>query len=302
MISRRKRALLQIFLIACLLATVHGQTRSQQDALHAGFLEPPAPAKLRCYWWWLNGNTTADTITHDLEGMKSHGYGGAILVDADGSGQEGNLEIRSGPPIGSPQWMALFVHALAVAQKLGLEISLNVTSRWDVGIIGGPTVTPRGRHEANDVVARHCGRRGHKENSTRGTANQKRLLSPHRRSRLSIASRSRAAGIARKRIAHRSWIWYYKTASMETGFSMPPSDRVMRDGPAIAGEEDAEFSEVVDLSSHMDESGNLEWNFPAGTWEVLRIGYTDTPTPEAPVDAARKAARPAARRAEPASL
>lgn len=112
------------------------------DVLRAGFAHPPAAARLRCYWWWLNGNVTEESITRDLEGMKSHGYAGAILVDADGSGQGGNEEVPKGPAIGSPQWMKLFVHALAVAQKLGLEISLNVTSRWDVGIIGGTTVTP----------------------------------------------------------------------------------------------------------------------------------------------------------------
>jgi hypothetical protein len=67
-----------------------------------------------------------------------------------------------------------------------------------------------------------------------------------------------------------------KTASRETGGSMPRSEWVLRDGPAIAGEEDAEVSGVVDLTSRMDVSGNVEWNVPPGTWEVLRIGYTDT--------------------------
>jgi hypothetical protein len=114
----------------------------ETNALHAGFKQPPAAAKLRCYWWWLNGNTTAETITRDLKAMKAHGYAGAILVDADGSDKQRNTEVPTGPAIGSPRWIALYVHALDVAQKLGLEISLNVTSRWDVGIIGGPTVKP----------------------------------------------------------------------------------------------------------------------------------------------------------------
>jgi len=62
-------------------------------------------AKMRCYWWWLNGNTTADTITRDLQAMKAKGIAGAILVDADGSGEQGNLEVptvpRSAVPSGS---------------------------------------------------------------------------------------------------------------------------------------------------------------------------------------------------------
>ena len=138
-----KNCVLQMALASLCAVALYGQVQMKQpDALRAGFKQPPAAAKLRCYWWWLNGNTTAETITRDLEGMKAHGIAGAILVDADGSGQQRNEEVSLGPAIGSPKWIALYVHALEVARKLGLEICLNVTSRWDVGIIGGATVTP----------------------------------------------------------------------------------------------------------------------------------------------------------------
>jgi hypothetical protein len=68
----------------------------------------------------------------------------------------------------------------------------------------------------------------------------------------------------------------FKTASMETGFSMPQSDKVLRNAPAVAGEEDAEVSDIVDLTSHLGDDGKLQWDFPSGPWEVLRVGYTDT--------------------------
>jgi hypothetical protein len=285
MISRRTKVFLQIFLMAGLFATVYGQTPSQQDRLHAGFLEPPAAAKLRCYWWWLNGNTTEDTITRDLEGMKSHGYGGAILVDADGSGQQGNLETHIGPAIGSPKWMALFIHALAVAQKLGLEISLNVTSRLDVGIIGGPTVAPE------DAMKQATWSRVIVEGG--GTRKVQLALPPaqngfYRPIAVLAYPLRHGASLPGSPESGRDAIvnLEFKTASMETGFSMTPSDRVMRDEPAVAGEEDAGVGDVVDLSLRTDGSGNLEWNFPPGTWEVLRIGYTDTPRTEHLMDAA----------------
>ncbi|MFZ0336668.1 MAG: glycosyl hydrolase [Terracidiphilus sp.] len=273
--------------MAGLFATVYGQTRVHQDTLQTGFATPPQAAKVRCYWWWLNGNTTADTITRDLEGMKSHGYGGAILVDADGSGQEGNLETRVGPAIGSPKWIALFVHALAVAQKLNLEISLNVTSRWDVGIIGGPTVTPE------DAMKLMTWSRVTVEG---GGGRKVQLAAPavrngfYRPIAVLAYPLHKGAPLPGSRGSGRAPIvdLRYKTASMETGFSMPPSDRVLRDGPAVAGDQDADVGDVVDLSSHMDDGGNVEWNFPAGTWEVLRIGYTDSPTPETLIDAQGK--------------
>lgn len=247
----------------------------EKDALRVGFERPPAQAELRCYWWWLKGNTTPDTITHDLEAMKAKGYAGAILVDADGSGQSGNLETPSGPPIGSPKWLLLFVHALDVAQKLGLEISLNITSRWDVGIIGGATVTPDDAMKlltwSQTVVSG-------------GGPQTLRLPAPPAENGfyrpISILAYPLhhgealpgSAGSDRKRILDLA----FKTASIETGFSMPRSDQVLRNVPSVAGEEDAELSEVVDLGAHMDRQGNLQWIFPPGRWEVLRIGYTDT--------------------------
>ena len=59
----------------------------QRDPLAEGFANPPQEARLRCYWWWLNGNTNQATITRDLEEMKAKGYGGALLVDAGGADQ-----------------------------------------------------------------------------------------------------------------------------------------------------------------------------------------------------------------------
>lgn len=267
--------LLFVIFVCCVLTQdccLRGQAVKD---LRAEFENPPQAAKLRCYWWWLNGNTTEETITHDLEGMKSHGYAGAILVDADASGQQGNEEVRTGPAIGSPAWMALFVHALKVAQNLGLEISLNVTSRWDVGIIGGPTVTPA------DAIKLLTYSRTIVEGGNEKTV---ALPSPSiengfYRPIATVAYPLRhgaplagAKGSERRAIVNLN----QKTASTETGFSMPASDRVLRDAPSVAGEQDADVSRVVDLSTHVSDDGSLRWRFPSGTWEVLRIGYTDS--------------------------
>src|SRR5659263_229851 len=53
--------------------------------LENGFQNPPAESRLRCYWWWLNSMATKESITRDLEEMKSNGYGGASFFDAGGS-------------------------------------------------------------------------------------------------------------------------------------------------------------------------------------------------------------------------
>src|SRR6266571_4234857 len=68
---------------AILLALAALSAPSAHDAgLEDGFGNPPNDSRLRCYWWWLNGNTDEQTITRDLEAMKSNGYGGAMIIDA----------------------------------------------------------------------------------------------------------------------------------------------------------------------------------------------------------------------------
>ena len=276
MMQRQKYRLLLAMWIAGVFAALLGSALGQQpDALRAGFQDPPAAAKTHCYWWWLNGNTTADTITRDLEGMKAKGYEGAILVDADGSGRDQSLEVPVGPAIGSPQWMALYLHALEVAQRLGLEISLNVTSRWDVGIAGGSTVTPE------DAMKLLTFSRSYVEG---GGSRSVRLATPQAVNGFyrpiatlvyplrHVATLPGAAGSGRAAIQDLA----SKTASRETSGSMSNSDRLMRDAPSIAGEQDADVSEVVDVTSHVDADGVLHWTFPKGEWEVLQSGYTDS--------------------------
>jgi len=94
-----------------------------RDPLEAGFVDPPQEARLRCYWWWLNGNTDEATITRDLDEMRAKGYGGAILVDANGSEQQRNRMVPAGPMFGTPRWRDLYRHAMKEAARNGLEIS-----------------------------------------------------------------------------------------------------------------------------------------------------------------------------------
>ncbi len=109
------------------------------DALDQGWTNPPTCARLRAYWWWLNGNVTKASITRDLEEMKAKGFGGALICDAGGAEQDGNAQVPHGPTFFSPAWRELYKHALHEADRLGLEMSLNILSGWN---LGGPIVSP----------------------------------------------------------------------------------------------------------------------------------------------------------------
>jgi len=112
---------------------------SATDSLENGWANPPANARPRVYWWWLNGNVTKAAITRDLEGLKAKGFIGAVIFDAGGADYDGNAAVPAGPAFMSPEWRELFKHTLREADRLGLEISLNIQSGWN---LGGPIVKP----------------------------------------------------------------------------------------------------------------------------------------------------------------
>ena len=109
------------------------------DDLAGAFASPPRDARLRAYWWWLNSCVTKQSITRDLDEMKAKGFGGAVIFDADGSSQDGNERAPHGPTFFSPEWREIYKHCLREAHRLGLELSLNIQSGWN---LGGPMVTP----------------------------------------------------------------------------------------------------------------------------------------------------------------
>jgi hypothetical protein len=263
---------ISILLSATLLLGT-GRSIAQPDAaMRKGFADPPQEAKLRCYWWWLNGYTTGETITRDLTGMKAKGYGGVILVDAwssDGIGPP------FGPAYGSPAWMKLYLHALDVAAGLGLEVSLSITDGGNVGILGGHGVEPKEALKrlafARVTVVGGSGevvRLGLPE-TVNGFYREVAVLAYPLRHGAGLAG-----GVGSRREAIEDLA--FKAATRETGDSMPVSEHMLREGVSVAGEQDTDLRNVVDLTGRMRGDGVVDWKAPAGEWEVLRVGYTDT--------------------------
>src|SRR3989304_3130385 len=114
-------------------------------ALEAGWRPPPAMSRARCWWWWLNGNVTKEAITRDLEEMKAKGLGGANIIDAGGADQRGNRQVPHGPDFAGAAWRELFLHALKEADRLGLELGLNIQSGWKFGGPNGAAPTAPAR-------------------------------------------------------------------------------------------------------------------------------------------------------------
>jgi hypothetical protein len=261
-------ALASLVLLVCAAAILPAHRAEESDPLRAGFQHPPREARLRCYWWWLNGHTTEATITSDLEQMQAKGYGGALLVDANGSEQGGNLAVPAGPMFGTPRWRELYRHALKEASRLGLEVSLNILSGWN---LGGPTVKPdqgakvltwsqvvvHGPSEFHEQLAQPAARLGFYRD-------------------IAVLAYPVHHGPDLPKRAIRQLA--VKSAAIEFGMSTPPTAPLLEDIPAEIGEQDAALNEVQDLTAVFalaaQPASHPSWRVPAGDWEILRIGYT----------------------------
>ncbi len=115
-------------ILACLSA---GQA---QVELAAGFASPPDSAKPYTWWHWMNGMITAEGITLDLEAMKEAGLGGAQLFNVTDGIPEGPVDFAS------PEWFDLVEHAVEVADRLGLKLTIHNCAGWSSS--GGPWITP----------------------------------------------------------------------------------------------------------------------------------------------------------------
>ncbi|HJQ23097.1 MAG TPA: glycosyl hydrolase [Blastocatellia bacterium] len=105
------------------------------DALEAGFKNPPASARPRVWWHWMNGNITKDGIQKDLEWMKRAGLGGFQNFDA-------NLftpkVVEKKLVYMTPEWKDAFRFTTELADKLGLEMAIAGSPGWSES--GGPWV------------------------------------------------------------------------------------------------------------------------------------------------------------------
>ncbi len=102
--------------------------------LQEAFIHPPATARPKTWWHWMNGNITQDGITRDLEAMHRAGVGGFQIFQV-GTG------IPKGPVnYGSSEWLHLLQHAMAEAERLGLEYDMMNCPGWSSS--GGPWITP----------------------------------------------------------------------------------------------------------------------------------------------------------------
>jgi len=120
-----------------LCAASSGFAADAGDALRHGFAQPPAAARPRVWWHWMNGNITKEGIQKDLEWMHRVGIGGFQNFDAAlGTPQVVDKRLV----YMTPEWKDAFLFTTRLADKLGLEEAIAGSPGWSES--GGPWVAP----------------------------------------------------------------------------------------------------------------------------------------------------------------
>lgn len=113
-------------------------TSFAQDQVYQNFITPPAAAKPRVWWHWMNGNITKEGIQKDMEWMEKSGIGGLMNFDAN---LLTPVVVKKKLVYMSPEWKEAFKFTTELAKQKKLELAIAGSPGWSV--TGGPWVTPK---------------------------------------------------------------------------------------------------------------------------------------------------------------
>lgn len=142
---RRRFLLVAGTLVAAGTWAVIAQSQAPGDPTVAGFQNPPASARPRVWWHWMNGNVTWEGARADMDWMARVGIAGLQAFDA-GSAASQVVETRL--PYMTPAWQEVFQKTAAYADQLGLELGTAASPGWSE--TGGPWV------QAPDAMKKMC--------------------------------------------------------------------------------------------------------------------------------------------------
>jgi hypothetical protein len=120
-----------------LLAASAAIAQQSTDPLKSGFENPPASARPRVWWHWMNGNITKDGIQLDLDWMHRIGLAGFQNFDA---ALDTPQVVKQRLAYMTPEWKDAFKYAIQVGDKYGFEMAIAGSPGWSES--GGPWVKP----------------------------------------------------------------------------------------------------------------------------------------------------------------
>jgi hypothetical protein len=253
--------IIRVPLLACLLALGAAGNNAAGDALRDEFITPPPAARPWVFWFTLNGNSTKEGITADLEAMARVGIGGVISMEVDKGMPKGSVDY------GGPAWMDLIGHTCREAKRLGLEVNLTNASGWDGS--AGPWITPE--LAMQKVVWTETT----VESGTTApiVLPQPKAERDYYRDIAVLAMPLPSVDFRIDNAVQKTLSQGAKGGNEGNNVSLPPLPATFPsppEGSVISRDQ------ILDLTAHMDQSGTLTWTPPPGKWLVMRFGHTTT--------------------------
>ena len=255
-----------------------GRAAGPSSDLEEGFCNPPASARPWVYWFVMDGNLTREGITADFEALKRAGIGGVIFMEVDVGIPRGPVKFMS------PEWRALFKHAVDEAERLGLQITLNAGPGWTGS--GGPWVKPE--QSMQHLVASAVEVTGPKHFDEVLPRPQRRpaffgdgQLPPELEQAKNefyrdvvVLAFPTPAGKERISDIDEKALYVRAPYSSQPGVKarLPSLARY----PALPAAEVVPADRVLDLTAKLDANGRLAWDVPEGKWTIMRFGRTST--------------------------
>ena len=242
-------------IIVQLIAFVIAFTSCQQEkdlsrfdasmiSLEEGFKDPPVSVRPKGYWDWMNGKFDLSRLTYELEEAKAQGMAGFDIFDIGAVSNPDGI-VPAGPEFMGEDCLEAISHAVKEASRLDMELGLILSSSWDAG---GSWIKPEhgsmALYETTEVVS--------------GPGDiELDLPFPE------LPSKNRAGkNVYIEKHVDGMPVFYKDVAVL----AVPASGDAIIEDP----------SQVIDLSSHVDENGRLTWHAGEGTWEISRFVCANT--------------------------
>ncbi|MBN1783141.1 glycoside hydrolase family 2 protein [bacterium] len=192
-------------------------------------------------WWWQGSSVNKKDLTAVMENYKKAGLGGLEITPIYGvRGYEDQFV-----PYLSPEWVDLFVHTLQESERLDLGIDMATGTGWP---FGGPWI---GAEAA-------CKNFVHKTYQLNGGQKLREKVIFNQPPMARAIGKRIGISDVKEPISENENL--QELALEQIRFEKPLPLQVL-----MACSENGEF---LDITDRVDESGNLDWTAPAGSWTI----------------------------------
>jgi len=243
------------------------------DPLKKGFLNPPDSARPGVYWYFMDGNTTKEAMTGDLESMKEAGIGYVVFLEVNVGVPRGKIDFLS------DEWQDLYVHAVRESERLGIQIVLGSGPGWAGS--GGPWVKPE--QSMMHLVS--------SSTEVQGPTNYNAQLPKPEPKKPFFGAGSLTPELKQIRDGWYEDVVVLAYPTPKTVQSITDTDEkalyyrapytsqkgvkqylpTQANYAEVAGSA-IDQSKIIDVTKNMKPDGTLQWQVPAGKWTILRFG------------------------------